>query len=249
MYHRPGVCYLLISDMEVANRHPPSQTMGFFCFLPADTKKRSLIPIMGRNILLNNLQSNVTAAELDWCVCSSSSSLYTGSLFQFYHHQSSGQNHFPKIFNPRTLSSQPTACTWKRRSRYSSQPWSRSSHHPPSVRPRFCSHTRSAERPTSASSPCSKRISPGHFWYAVLQIDQEKKRLRVMRNVRTIIEGLSSRSTVTMTMLKRDIAEVLSRCCVYFAARKRERSWLHMANNISRISPRAVPQICPIPTT
>jgi hypothetical protein len=24
---------------------------------------------MKRNILLNNLQSNVTAAELDWCVC------------------------------------------------------------------------------------------------------------------------------------------------------------------------------------
>jgi len=32
--------------------------------------KRPLIPIMERNILLNNLKSNVTAAELDWCVCS-----------------------------------------------------------------------------------------------------------------------------------------------------------------------------------
>ena len=31
-------------------------------------KKRSLIPIMERNILLNRLQSNVTAAELDWYV-------------------------------------------------------------------------------------------------------------------------------------------------------------------------------------
>lgn len=64
-----------------------------------------------------------------------------------------------------------------------------------------------------------------------------------MRNVRTKIEGLSSRSTVTMTVLKRDIAEVLSRCCVYFAARKRKRSWLHMAaNNISRIGPHAFPK-------
>ena len=134
---------------------------------------------MERNILLNRLQSNVTAAELDWYVCSLiSSSLYTASLFQFYHHQSPGLNRFPEIFSPRISSSQPTAYTWKQRSRYSSQPWSRSSHLPPSVPPRFCSRTRSAERPTNASSPCSNRISPGHLWYAVLRIDR-KKRLSV----------------------------------------------------------------------
>ena len=43
---------------------------------------------MERNISLNRLQSNVTAAELDWCVSPIlklfSSSLYTALPFQFY---------------------------------------------------------------------------------------------------------------------------------------------------------------------
>jgi hypothetical protein len=98
------------------------------------------------------------------------------SNFTTTNHQS-GQDRFLEIFNPRTSSSQPIAYTWKPLSRYSSRPWSRSSHRPRSVRPRFCSHTRSAERLTSGSLPCSKCISPGHFWYAVLRIDQKKDSL------------------------------------------------------------------------
>ena len=38
-------------------------------FLPRGPQKSHLIPIMERNILLNRLESNVTATELDWCVC------------------------------------------------------------------------------------------------------------------------------------------------------------------------------------
>ena len=62
-----------------------------------------------------------------------------------------------------------------------------------------------------------------YFTWSILvrgpRIYQKKTALRVIRNVRTKIEGLFSRSNLTMTVLKRDIAEVLSRSCVYFAAR------------------------------
>ena len=168
---------IVASDPEVANRHFHILLLSFSS-LPADNK-RPLIPIMERNILLNRLQSNVTASELDWCVCLPYLKVlaprftwaHTGFLLQFYKHRSSGQKLFPHVSNPRTLSSQPTAYTWKPRSRYSSPPWSRSSHHPRGVRPRFCSLTRSAEKPTNASSLCSKHISHGHLWYAVFRIN------------------------------------------------------------------------------
>jgi hypothetical protein len=49
---------------------------------------------------------------------------------------------------------------------------------------------------------------------------------------------------MTMAVLKRNTTEVLSRFCVYFAARKREQSRLHRVNNISHRPTRAaVPQI------
>ena len=59
-----------------------------FFFLYAADFKSPLIPIMERNILLNGLQSHVTAAELDWCVCYLILKIiaprFTRALFQFY---------------------------------------------------------------------------------------------------------------------------------------------------------------------
>jgi hypothetical protein len=52
--------------------------------------------------------------------------------------------------------------------------------------------------------------------------------------------------TMIMTVLKKDKTEVESRCCVCFAARKRERSQLRAANNLASQShrPPPFPKVC-----
>jgi len=48
---------------------------------------------------------------------------------------------------------------------------------------------------------------------------------------------------MTTTVLKKDKTVVLLRCCVYFAARKRERSRPHSANDMSHRVPRPFPKL------
>jgi hypothetical protein len=131
--------------------------------IPWPRGRRSLIPIMERNILLNKLQSNVAAAELDWCVqyCSN---VRRGSMTT---HDSffPGQSHYLNC-NVRTLSLRQTACTSNRRFRCLSPHYPRSYRLLPHLHLRCCSATRNAERPTSAFSHCSKKVLRGP-WYVI----------------------------------------------------------------------------------
>jgi lysine methyltransferase len=64
----------------------------------------------------------------------------------------------------------------------------------------------------------------------------------VIRNVCAKIEGVFFSRSMT-TVLKRETAEALLHCCVYFAARKRERTQLRTADNYISHRPAAVPRI------
>ena len=138
---------------------------------------------------------------------------FTRAVFQFYLLQSTGPSRFLNFCNARTLSSQPTAYTWKLLSRSSSRRWSRLSHHPQNGLPRCWSASRSAEKLTNASSLCSKRILPGYLWCAI-RLSRKKTCVMISKDF--------SRSIMRTTVLKRDTTVVQSPCCVYFAARKRE---------------------------
>ena len=159
--------FLLNSDIKCLSAEP-------VFFLPRGHQKSHLIPIMERNILLNRLESNVTAAELDWCVLHLIFKViaprFTRAVFPILLHQSSGQRRFLNFSNARTLSSQPIAYTWKLLSRSSSRLWSRLSHLPRNGLRRCWSASRNAGKPISASSLCSKRTSPGYLWYAISTI-------------------------------------------------------------------------------
>lgn len=128
--------------------------------------RRALIPIMERNILLNKLQSNVTAAELDWCVdlCSN---VRRGNLQTYAIYSFPGPNHYPNC-HLRTLSSRLIVCTLNQRSRCLSPRYLRS-YHLRRMHPKCYSATRSAEKPTNASFHCSKNLSRGPWYVTGLQ--------------------------------------------------------------------------------
>ena len=158
---------------------------------------------------------------------------FTRAVFPILLYQSSGRSRFLIFCNARTLSSQPIAYTWKLLSRSSSRRWSRLSHLPRNGLPSCWSASKNAGKPISASSLCSKYISPGHLWYAISTIRK--------KNCDDDVEGLSGSRSIMRTMLKRDAAVLEFRCCVYFAARKRESLSLRTADVSHR--PRAGPKI------
>ena len=224
-----------------------------FFFYAADSKS-PLIPIMKRNILLNGLQSHVTAIELDWCVCylilKFIAPRFTRALFQFYLIIVRAKP-IPELPQPPDIVLAADCIYLEATFPLLVSTLVALVPTPPGRAPEVLL---SYKKRRKADKRFFALLKTHFTWSSVVRDfdnqdkEKEKKELCVRWGTcATKIKGLFGRSmTMISTVLKRDKTEVESRCCVCFAARKRERSQLPAANDlIVVVSPPAAPQCLP----